>query len=60
MQKEVTLDVSPYIQYFVTTILQMETLKPTLFTKLSTLKNFVLSPWLLLELSTSIPYKIKH
>jgi hypothetical protein len=42
--------VSPYIQYFIIIILQMETLKPSLFTEPSTRKSFMLSFRLLLEL----------
>jgi hypothetical protein len=60
MRKEVILDLFPYIEYFITTILQMETLKPSLFIELSTFENFVLSPQLLLELSTLIPCIVKH
>jgi hypothetical protein len=54
------LCVSPYIQYFITILLPMETFKPSLLIESSTFKSFVLSPWLLLELSASIPYKMKH
>lgn len=54
------LCVSPYFQYFITSMLQMGTLKPSFFTKPSTLESSMFSPWLLLQLSTPIPCGMKH
>jgi hypothetical protein len=39
-----SLCVFPYTQYFIAIMLQMETLKPSLFTELSTLESFLFSP----------------
>lgn len=55
-----SLCVSPYIQYFSTSMLQMKTLKPSFFIKLLTFENYVFSLQLLHELFASIPCWIKH